>query len=149
MSEIKTNSIATIAIVTVLILSFFAGRNSKTCDITTDVRIERDTVIVLKESEPIIITQHTPRLVYIKDTLIVTKPFEAIVDTVVKRDTVYARYSFPANTFDLWIKRPPDSVQIHTIYITRDIIRPRPWYETPLYVLGGGAIGFGIGKVTK
>lgn len=133
----------------VLLLSFFLGRSSKNCNDTVQTIIKRDTVIVVKQAEPIIIEKAKTKIVYTRDTIIQTQPFIAVVDTIIKKDTVYAKFEFPANNFDLWIKKKPDSTLIQTITITKEIIKDRPWWEASAYSLGGAVIGFLLGKTVK
>ena len=136
-------------LVIVLLLSFFLGRSSKNCNDSVQTVLKRDTVIVVKQAEPIIIEKAKTKIVYTKDTIIQTQPFVAVVDTIIKKDTVYAKFEFPANNFDLWIKRKPDSTLIQTITITKEVIKERPWWEASAYTLGGSVIGFVLGKSIK
>lgn len=136
-------------IIIVLLLSFFLGRSSKNCSDSGQTIIKRDTVIVVKQAEPIIIEKAKTKIVYTRDTIIQTQPFIAVVDTIIKKDTVYAKFEFPANNFDLWIKKKPDSTLIQTITITKEIIKDRPWWEASAYSLGGAVIGFLLGKTVK
>jgi len=136
-------------LIIVLLLSFFLGRSSKNCNDTVQTIIKIDTVIVVKKAEPIIIEKAKTKIVYTRDTIIQTQPFIAVVDTIIKKDTVYAKFEFPANNFDLWIKKKPDSTLIQTITITKEIIKDRPWWEASAYSLGGAVIGFLFGKTVK
>ncbi len=133
----------------VLLLSFFLGRSSKNCSNTVQTILKRDTVIIVKQSEPIVIEKAKTKIIYTRDTIIQTQPFIAVVDTIIKKDTVYAKFEFPANNFDLWIKKKPDSTLIQTITITKEIIKERPWWEASAYSLGGAVIGFLLGKTVK
>jgi hypothetical protein len=136
-------------IIIVLLLSFFLGRSSKNCSDTVQTIIKRDTVIIVKQAEPIIIEKAKTKIVYTRDTIIQTQPFIAVVDTIIKKDTVYAKFEFPANNFDLWIKKKPDSTLIQTITITKEIVKERPWWEASAYTLGGAVLGFVLGKTIK
>jgi len=137
---------ALVFLIIVLLLSFLLGRNSKNCNDSVQTIIKRDTVIVVKQAEPIVIEKSRTKLVFKRDTLIETKPFTAIIDTIIKRDTVYAKFDFPENSFDLWIRKKPDSTMVHTIYITKEIIKERPWWEAPAFTIGGTIVGYVIGK---
>ena len=136
-------------IIIVLLLSFFLGRSSKNCSDSVQTIVKRDTVIVVKQAEPIVIEKAKTKIVFTRDTIIQTQPFIAVVDTIIKKDTVYAKFEFPANNFDLWIKKKPDSTLIQSITITKDIIKDRPWWEASAYSLGGAVIGFLLGKTVK
>jgi hypothetical protein len=140
---------ALVLLIIVLLLSFFLVRNSKNCNDSVQTIIKRDTVIVVKQSEPIIIEKAKTKIVYTRDTIIQTQPFIAVVDTIIKKDTVYAKFEFPANNFDLWIKKKPDSTLIQTITITKEIVKERPWWEASAYTLGGAVLGFVLGKTIK
>ena len=146
----KYKYIFALALITIaLLLSFFLGRSSKNCSDSVQTIIKRDTVIVVKQAEPIIIEKAKTKIVYTRDTIIQTQPFIAVVDTIIKKDTVYAKFEFPANNFDLWIKKKPDSTLIQTITITKEITKDRPWWEASAYSLGGAVIGFLLGKTVK
>ncbi|MBE2189332.1 MAG: hypothetical protein IAE98_07670 [Candidatus Kapabacteria bacterium] len=129
-----------------LLLCFYLGRSSKHCNEFTSVITKRDTVIIVKQAEPITIEKARTKLIFKRDTIIETKPFTAIIDTIIKRDTVYAKFDFPENSFDLWIKKKPDSTMVHTIYITKEIVKERPWWEAPAFTLGGTIVGYVISK---
>lgn len=135
-----------IILIVFLFIGFYLGRSSKHCNEITNVITKYDTVLIVKESEPIIIEKARTKLVYKRDTIIETKPFTATIDTIVKFDTVFAKFDFPENTLDILIRKKPDSTLIHTIYITKEIIKERPWWEASAYTLGGTIVGFVIGK---
>ena len=111
--------------------------------------IAYDTVYKLVPAKPIIINKVRPKLVYIRDTIIQTKPFAASIDTVIQRDTVRAYYEFPVNLFSLDIRRHPDSLRIEKLTILQSVEKPRPWWETPAYIVGGILTGMIITKVTR
>ena len=140
---------ALVLLIIVLLLSFLLGRSSKNCNDAVQTIIKRDTVLIVKQAEPIIIEKAKTKIVYTRDTIIQTQPFIAVVDTIIKKDTVYAKFEFPANNFDLWIKKKPDSTLIQTITITKEITKERPWWEASAYTLGGAVIGFVLGKTIK
>jgi len=140
---------ALVLLIIVLLLSFLLGRSSKNCNDTVQTIIKRDTVLIVKQAEPIVIEKAKTKIVYTRDTIIQTQPFIAVVDTIIKKDTVYAKFEFPANNFDLWIKKKPDSTLIQTITITKEITKDRPWWEASAYSLGGAVIGFLLGKTIK
>jgi len=129
-----------------LLLCFYLGRSSKYCNEFTSVITKRDTVIVVKPSEPIIIERAKTKVIFKKDTIIETKPFTAIIDTIIKRDTIYGKFNFPENSFDFWIKKKPDSTMVHTIYVTKEVLKEKPWWETPAFILGGTIVGYILGK---
>lgn len=125
---------------------FYLGRSSKYCYEYTNIITKRDTVVIVKQAEPITIEKAKTKIVYTRDTIIQTQPFIAVVDTIIKRDTIFAKFDYPENSFDLWIRKKPDSTLIHTIYITKEIVKERPWWEAPAFTLGGTIVGYVIGK---
>ncbi len=133
----------------IITLSFLLGSASKHCDKVITSTTKRDTVVIVKQSEPIIIEKVKPKIIIKKDTLILTKPFVAIVDTIIRRDTLFAKYEFPQNSFDLLIRKKQESSIVQTIYITKEIVKDRPWWEASAYTLGGTIVGFLIGKSIK
>jgi hypothetical protein len=151
LSKYKTDIIQWIVILGILVTMFTLGRCSKVCEkqVVTQIKTKTDTAYIVKKSEPIIMTKFIPKLIYKSDTVIVTKPFTAIVDTIILKDTVKARYDFPENSFDLFIKRKPDSLMVQTVTITKEVMRDRSWWETPAYILGGTVAGLLIGRATR
>ena len=133
----------------IVVLAFLLGRSSKDCNDSFQTILKRDTLIIVKQSEPLIIEKIKPKIIIQKDTLILTKPFVAIVDTIIKRDTVFAKYEFPQNNFNLLIRRKQDSIIVQTVYITKEIVKERPWWEASAYTLGGTVAGFLIGRTIK
>ena len=85
------------------------------------------------------------KLIYKRDTVIQTRPFTAAIDTVMKSDTVYLRYDFPENLFALKISPKKDSIVIPQI-IQQEVKSERKWWEIPVSVLSGIAIGVIISK---
>ena len=116
---------------------------------TVQEKIVRDTVIKTIRPEPLVIEKVKARKVFIRDTVIVSRPYIAIVDTVVRRDTVRAEYEFPLNLFSLDIRRAADSVKIETITISKYIKESRPWWELPLSVAAGAGIGYLAGSAGR
>lgn len=138
-----------ILLIIALLLCFLLGRSSKNCNEAVQTVLKRDTIVIVKQSDPIVIEKAKTKIVYTRDTVILTKPFVATIDTIVKKDTVFAKFKYPLNSFDLWIKRKPDSTLIQIITITKEVVRERPWWEASAYTLGGAVIGFVLGKSFK
>ena len=138
-----------ILLIIVLFLTFLLGRSSKNCNDNVQTIVKRDTLVIIKLAEPLVIEKAKTRIVYTKDTIILTKPFVSVIDTIIKRDTVFAKFEFPSNNFDLIVKRKPDSTVIQTITITKEVIKEKPWWEASAYTLGGAVIGFVLGKSIK
>lgn len=135
----------------IAVLSFIAGRYSRENEKIIETQIHRDTVTVVDYPEPIVLEKVKSKIEYIKDTIIQTQPFEACIDTIVRQDTVNARYNFPENIFSLEIRKKPDSTRIQTITILKESIKTenQPWWHTPLAAAGGVLLGIAISNVSK
>lgn len=103
---------------------------------------KRDTVRLTVPQEPIVI-KAKPIIKYIKDTVILTKPFVAKLDTIYKHDTIKVSYEYPANVMDILMKKRPDTVIQYTL--TREIYKQRSIYVDVLTHLGATVVGLGIG----
>ena len=108
--------------------------------------IHKDTVKVIKEV-PKIVMQKKAKIKYLRDTILTTQPFEAVVDTVLLKDTVYIAYSFPANTFNVSIARGADTNQIERNYylVNEQQNKQSRWTSTALNILGGFLGGLAVG----
>jgi uncharacterized protein YneF (UPF0154 family) len=141
----KTTSL--IIIILLIIIAFIAGIFSSDYFIQPKYStkfIIRDTVIKIK-NEPVYIEKVKAKMYYKHDTIIQTKPFTATIDTVMKSDTVYARYDFPENLFALKINPKKDSLVIPQI-VQQEVKSERLWWEIPVSILSGIAIGVIISK---
>lgn len=136
--------ISTVIIVLVA-LAFFILKNKELSETKTISKI--DTIIIEKPSKPIEI-KSKPKIVIIKDTIIMREPFIARLDTVIERDTVFAEYKFPDDSLKLLIRRRPDSLVYRTITIEKE--KNRAWHEIPgaigIGAIIGGVFGFIIGS---
>lgn len=112
---------------------------------TTNIVRTTDTITVV--TEPIILEKITPELIYRSDTVIVTKPFIAIVDTVYKTDTIQVSYLFPENEMSIAIKMATDT--IYNQRIEPVICKESKWWETPAIATGGLIIGILISNTSK
>lgn len=125
-------------------LIFSLGGNPSS--VNHNALVRRDTIIKLVESEPIVIEKHVPRVVFKRDSVIETRPFTAIVDTLVRRDTVRAVYEFPENTFSMRISRGVDSLAVEQVQVIDYSDKVTHWWHVPAYVLAGVIVGFIIGN---
>lgn len=107
--------------------------------------IERDTVVKLIKSEPVIIEKIKPEIHYLRDTIIETKPFIARIDTVILRDTVMAEYIFPQNLLSMKLSRGSDSLRVEQLNSVEYLEDEKEWWELPAYVLAGVILGFLLG----
>ena len=150
----NTNTILTVILAIAIGLSlFFVGRCTKDPDriVETKTEIVRDTIINIVQQPPIVIYKAKPVIEYQTDydTVIVTKPFIARVDTIIVRDTIHAEYTFPQNTFSMVLKRKPDSIFTYKEYVIKTEYMKEPWYEKPLYATGGLLLGYFLGGMGK
>ena len=75
------------------------------------VEIEkRDTIYKIIQKDPIEIIRTKPKLRIVRDTVIQSPEFIAVLDTVIRRDTIRAEYEFPQNLLSLQIRQSPDSL---------------------------------------
>lgn len=99
------------------------------------------------EHSPIKIFQEG-KIVYIRDTIIESKPFVASIDSVMTRDTIKVSYAFPQNRFDIDLHRMPDTVHTKILILNKTTeCPPEPWYIKPIYAGAGLLIGFGLGRL--
>lgn len=108
-------------------------------------KVKCDTVYI--EKLPLIIRDIKPKIIYRKkiDTL-VEYSFTARIDTVIQKDTISVTYKFPENAFsEIYYKPQPYPL----ITKTETIIKERPWYEAPAYLLGGLLTGYLLGSSFK
>lgn len=108
-----------------------------------------DTIIKIVKSKPIIIEKIKTRIKWKTDTIIKTAPFEALVDTVIARDTVWAMFEYPENLFSLRVSKAPDSLEVQKMIITKIIKLEAPWWETPAYITVGTVLGFLLSSTIK
>lgn len=149
-NDIMSILVAGLAVIIAVFVAFDMGRKMNKPDSSIkETVILRDTVTIIQPAEPIILERVKPRIVYLRDTIIETRPFIATIDTVIQFDTIYATYQFPNNIFDLRISPKPDTSRFYTVYITKEVKRERAWWEAPAYVVGGVVIGFFLGNANK
>lgn len=105
--------------------------------------IEKDTIIV-HQKEVIKVDKIIPKIVYLRDTIIESKPFIATIDTVIQKDTVFLRYDFPENLFSMKLSPSADSIRIEKIYEYKE--RGISWFERATMFAAGFGIAFLITK---
>lgn len=104
-----------------------------------------DTIVKIVPHKQIKIIQAPSKIHYIKDTIILTQPFIATLDTIIQHDTVFAAFHFPENSISLDVRRQPDSLKIPQI-ILEPSSSQRNWFEIPAAMGVGLIIGLIIGK---
>lgn len=132
-----------------ILLGIFFGyllfNNSRVNNII-ETQIKFDTVYKEIANEPIIIEKIVAKTHYVRDTLIITQPFVAKADTIMQRDTIRLMYSFPENYFAMQYFPKPDTMLIprQTIITTQQ--KKRTWWEIPVCVVSGAAVGWLLSK---
>lgn len=120
---------------------------------TERVNVRVDTLTHIIEHQPTYIVNARARVDTVRtiDTLIVTPPFVARLDTVVVRDTIRVDYAFPQHTFNVALRRAADSIRVEwrTVTITEITHERRPWLMDALTHFGAGAIGYAAGRAIK
>ncbi len=88
-------------------------------------------------------------LVYKTDTVYLTKPFIATVDTIMKEDTLAVSYEFPQNIFEIDLRRKPleEKTIIKYVTITEEVEKPEAWWVHPAWAVGGLLVGYGLGSI--
>ncbi len=113
------------------------------------IRIIRDTVYRVEQREPIILSKVEPKLIYLRDTVYQSKPFVAILDTIVKTDTVFLSYEFPENLFELAIKHQQDTNMVAEIIVRQEGSKKESAREHPLLMIALFLIGLLVGNLVK
>lgn len=108
--------------------------------------VKIDTLTVIPE--PVIVERISPKIIYKSDTIIKTKPFTAMVDTIFKRDTIKVRYDFPENNMKIAIKMATDTVYNSHLSIVEDS-KENNWWEKPTIFAGGVLLGILITNTVK
>jgi hypothetical protein len=111
--------------------------------------IVRDTVYQIEYREPIKIENAVPKIIYRSDTVYVAKAFTAILDTVVKYDTVFIQYDFPEHLINLSVKHKADTNAIAEIIVENKVQESQSSWETALIIVASAIIGFLLGNSTK
>lgn len=154
--KLKNNLIALGAIILLMIVLFFLGRWTAPIKVEykdkplIDYRVETKVDTVWIKQAPIYIQGKGVVIIDTvnqKDTVYMTKPFVARLDTIYK-DTISVKYAYPLNRFDLSIRFKSDSIirETQTITITKEKLIERAWWVDVLTHVGAGAVGYGVGR---
>lgn len=120
-----------------------------------------DTILVKQPAETIYIDTGKAKIIYRSkyitridtvinnryDTVYIAPRFIAVLDTIIKKDTVNVKYFYPGNFFSLLIKPKPDSIR--TITITKNKLMDKnnnSWWKYASCIAGGMVLGFIIAK---
>jgi hypothetical protein len=127
------------------ILLIFLLFNKNNIDRKVQEIIKFDTILIYKP-QPIILEKIIPKIKYIRDTIITTKPFVARVDTVIKYDSIKIDYHFPENNIDLSIYRNYDTIRVEKYLYNQIKSNENEWYINYIGFLVGFASGYIIFK---
>jgi len=144
--------IITISLALSFALGFVLGENYSHKRLKNEipiVKIKRDTILKKVKVKPLILEKIKTKIIHTKDTIIITKPFKAIVDTIIKRDTVFAQFEYPNNLFSLSIKSKPDTIKTYSIIYKELREKKEKWWEKPLIIFSSLTAGYLIGTSTK
>ncbi len=138
-----------ILFIALLILFFWLNNNLKYDKYIANIEkssndIIYDTIYKYERPKIIEIQQAKPKIKYIRDTIITTKPFIAQIDTIVKKDTVQIFYTYPENLLSMKINQTNDSTMIIKQIDYRE--KERSWWETPALIISGILVGYIITK---
>ena len=115
------------------------------CPNQSFTEIERTTIdtAVIDIKFDTIYFEAEPEIIYRQDTLILTPPFSALIDTVIEKDTVRIRYAFPENSATVTVREHADTVysQIKTIKKTEVIREETSYFEFGGYAIAGLILG--------
>jgi hypothetical protein len=139
-----------LAITLIVIAWIYFNRCSSDSGIRTTATqsiIKTDTIYKEIPSEPIVISKMKTKIIYQKDTIIETQPFTAVVDTIINRDTLHTEFNFPENSFSMLLLRKPDTVMVQKITTIETPPQKSNWWEVPLSILGGAALGYAFGRI--
>jgi hypothetical protein len=123
-------------------LIYFSMSKNKTPS-TGRIIWKSDTIMKVLPQKIVEIRNAKPKIIYLKDTIIETQPFIAKLDTIIRRDTIWAEYVFPENSFSLGYRSQSDSL----LQITNTMTKTETyWVEKAAYLLGGILFGIIITK---
>lgn len=141
-----------ISLVFSFVLGFVLGKHYFKNDDTNNISsviIKRDTIFKKVETKPIILEKIKTKIIRTRDTVIITKPFRAVLDTIIKRDTIFAQFEYPENLFSLSINSKPDTIKTYSIIYKELKIQRAKWWEKPLIIFSSLTAGYLIGKSIK
>lgn len=109
----------------------------------------RDTIVEIRNPEPITITKYKTKIEYIRDTIITTKPFTARIDTIIRCDTVRAQFDFPDNTFSMTLNRKNDTIFRERIFNNNILKNEEKWWHKPALCILSLCGGYLFGRLIK
>jgi hypothetical protein len=145
-----------VVILVIIAAAFLAGRCSCDCpEPETEIITKIDTVTVVNVLPPDTVMITKPRIVFRQDTIIDSTVVIKYRDTAwtasdevvnAKSDTIVTEFLYPEMMFKHRFNYSTDSTKIITIFKDKIIVKQRPWWETPVTILGGVAAGYLLGR---
>ncbi len=99
-----------------IILSFYSGYNLKKDNLIIENNV--DTIFELKIDTLFI--KKKAKIIYMKDTIILTKPFDAEIDTTINNNLIKINYSFPENIIKFNLIRQDSLITLHRIKVIKE-----------------------------
>lgn len=99
-----------------IILSFYSGYNFKIDNVIIENKI--DTIFELKIDTLFI--EKKAKIIFKKDTLILTKAFDAEIDTTIKNNLIKINYSFPENIIKFNLIRQDTLINLKEIKLIKE-----------------------------
>lgn len=99
-----------------IILSFYSGYNLKKDNLIIENNV--DTIFELKIDTLFI--EKKAKIIYMKDTIILTKPFDAEIDTTINNNLIKINYSFPENIIKFNLIRQDSLITLHRIKVIKE-----------------------------
>lgn len=146
---LKTSVLVNIILFVLLIVLWYSRQSRGGDDIAIgewSKVLQRDTVVKLVYQDPIVITKTKVKIKKTRDTIILTPPFVMVFDTIVKRDTIMARFEYPEQLFSFAIRRSADTNYTERLLVSKEKPSMVFWEQT-LTVIGAVAAGFLVGRI--
>jgi hypothetical protein len=132
-------------IVVIIAVLLFLLLNEDAANCQAESAVVRDTVVRVVPAKPIVLTKMRTKIVKLSDTVILYHPFRAVIDTVIKHDTIHSYYEFPAGVFSLEYRPKPDTMLMRNTVFYKTKVKKEKWWEKPLMFVGGMVVGYVIG----
>lgn len=150
----NTKSIIVLILLILLIgfgSGYFIGKGNRQYIVGKETVIKYDTVTIQKDIIRVVTKAKVRyvseyKTISFKDTIYQVKPFVAEIDTIIRQDTINAKYVFPINQFDLTFKFGPEKVQTKYIYETITVSEQEKWYIKPLIIFSSVGAGYLLGR---
>jgi len=141
--DMRIADIIVLAAIAVIIFLVFQERSSKQLErIVTRI----DTIEIVKPVERVVIAKAKPKVVVKRDTIVCVKPFIAELDTIVRSDTIQARYNFPENTLDIKLSRMADTIRIPRMVIS-NAEQKETWWHRAIPFAAGAIFGYALSRI--